>query len=68
MVLRHISSNPRLLLGMVAGGTKVGGEEGDKDEGWLLVEMDAQWVGERRGVVTQRVWRGGDGRLIATCV
>ena len=53
----------------VGGETRVDGEEEeDKDGGWLLVEMDAQWVGEERGVVTQRVWRGGDGRLVATCV
>ncbi|KAF8417140.1 thioesterase-like superfamily-domain-containing protein [Tirmania nivea] len=48
--------------------TRVDGREEDKDGEWLLVEMDAQWVGEERGVVTQRVWRGGDGRLVATCV
>ncbi|KAF8434694.1 thioesterase-like superfamily-domain-containing protein [Terfezia claveryi] len=48
--------------------TRVDKGEDDKDGGWLLVDMDAQWVGEERGVVTQRVWRGGDGRLVATCV
>ena len=36
-------------------------------EGWLLVEMDAPWVAHERGVVTQRIWRASDGRLIATC-
>lgn len=44
------------------------GAETRVDDGWLLVEMDAGWVGEERGVVMQRVWRGSDGRLVATCV
>ena len=44
-----------------SGGLKV-------DEGWLLVEMDSPWMGEERGVVTQRVWRVADGRLVGTCV
>ena len=42
--------------------TKVDGEE------WLLVEMDAAWAGEERVLVTQRIWRRRDGRLVATCV
>ena len=36
--------------------------------GWLLIEMDAPWVANERGVVTQRIWRALDGRLIATCI
>ena len=37
------------------------------DHGWLLAEMDAPWVAHERGVVTQRIWRVSDGRLVATC-
>lgn len=37
------------------------------DQGWLLVEMDAPWVANDRSVVTQRIWRASDGRLVATC-
>lgn len=39
----------------------------DHDHGWLLTEMDAPWVAHGRSVVTQRVWRASDGRLLATC-
>ncbi|KAI5789669.1 thioesterase-like superfamily-domain-containing protein [Peziza echinospora] len=42
--------------------TKVDGDE------WLLVEMDSPWMGEERALVTQRVWRKSDGKLLATCV
>ena len=37
------------------------------DHGWLFIEMDAPWVAQERGIVTQRIWRGSDGRLVATC-
>ncbi|RPB29263.1 Thioesterase/thiol ester dehydrase-isomerase, partial [Terfezia boudieri ATCC MYA-4762] len=64
--LKMLVSLDHVVYFHVGGETRV--DRGGKDGGWLLVEMDAQWVGEERGVVTQRVWRGGDGRLIATCV
>ena len=71
--LRMIVSLDHIIYFHVGKETKVdgggeGGEDGGGDEGWLLVEMDAQWVGEERGVVTQRIWRARDGRLVATCV
>ena len=37
------------------------------DQGWLLVEMDAPWLANGRTVITQRIWRASDGRLVATC-
>ncbi|KAJ5699097.1 hypothetical protein N7462_001102 [Penicillium macrosclerotiorum] len=39
-----------------------------KADEWLLTEVQTSWSGNARGLIHQKIWAGGDGTLLATCI